>query len=142
MGQSNNRCASVTGAGFCLQCLLSEGHEGDHQFDPMKNFDHDPRFDEGGEFHEEANGDEQMPESIQDDGSIAVPTANLQPSPSLAWRTLGVAQNIVKRVADSICSLGGGPLDKNQAYLDLQSAIGMMETALDALRAHEDEGGQ
>ena len=35
------------------ECGLAEGD--DSHENPPPNFDHDPRFDEGGEFHEEAN---------------------------------------------------------------------------------------
>lgn len=103
---------------------------------PPPNFDHDPRFDEGGEFYEEANPPERGHRRnsapycakcggacrFDDDGEL-LPTANLQ------WATLGVAQNIVKRVADQMCRDG---FDKNDAYLDLQRVVGMLETCMEA----------
>ena len=49
-------------------------------------------------------------------------TANLQ------FSTLGVAQNIVKRVADQMCR---ADFDKNDAYLDLQRVVGMLETCME-----------
>lgn len=49
----------------------------------------------------------------------------------LARATLGVAQNIAKRVADGLGS--GAFFDRNDAYLDLQGVIGMIETVLDGV---------
>ncbi len=43
--------------------------------------------------------------------------------------TLGVAQNIVKRVAGQIAS---NTIDRNEAYLDLERVVGMLAQVLDA----------
>lgn len=113
-----------------VESLCDEIDRLNRRLNPPPNFDHDPRFDEGGELHEEANGDdEQMPESIQHDGSIAV-AANLQPNiPKALMRpTLLQARRIVARVQDSLCSPG---FDKNDATGLLAQVVAMLDTILE-----------
>ena len=151
----NERCHSVMGVGFVLQCMLCEGHPGVHKYEPDQQFDRDPRFDEGGEFHEEANPDlnvlmatdvvgdltywtkrKFLPDGTSEllwHGSHPTPPANLQSNiPKALMRpTLLQARRIVARVQDSLCSPG---FDKNDATGLLAQVVAMLDAAMEEKR--------
>lgn len=76
-----------------------------------QQFDHDPRFDEGGEFYAEANAG-----------------ANLHPNVRLKKEVLQSARDRIARIQ---LSLSGDAFDKNEANLDLGLSVGELEVLLD-----------
>lgn len=79
-----------------------------------QQFDHDPRFDEGGEYYAEAN-----------------PPANLQ-RPWSNSEILREAQTALGRVSEMLC---GDGFDKNEVMIEVSAAYGLIEVVVDALDA-------